>query len=105
MYTSIWYNIEDTRPLKDGYYLAYKLPTLGDDEEGYGMYYWDSEYTDWRESRATHSHGIRVSLWAELPMHDPRDTTTHIPTVAEIDAWNNVIDAISKFNLVKELSR
>jgi hypothetical protein len=104
MITSIWYNMDDTRPLKEGYYLAYKLPTLGDDEEGYGVYYWDGDYRDWRESRAPHSHGINVSIWAEMPVHNPRSRAIHIPTAAEIDAWRNVIDAIDKFNMVKELS-
>jgi hypothetical protein len=105
MITSIWYYIEDHRPTQTGYYLAYKKPSLGDDSEGYGVYYWDNEYTDWRESAAPHSHGMRVSLWAELPAHDPHDSTIHAPSVAEVDAWNNVIDAISKFNMIKELSR
>ena len=105
MITSIWYHMDDNRPSKEGYYLAYKLPTLGDDEEGYGVYYWDSDYTDWRESRAPNSYGMKVSLWAELPLHDPHDSTTHAPSVAEINAWENVLDAISKFNMIKELSR
>ena len=105
MITSIWYPMEDSRPTNDGYYLAYKKPSLGDDSEGYGMYYWDNQYTDWRESRVPHSHGLRVSIWAEVPKHDPRENSAHPPSAAEIDAWNNVIDAIDKFNMVKELSR
>jgi len=105
MITSIWYNIADIRPSKEGYYLAYKKPSLGDDSEGYGVYYWDSEYTDWRESRAPHSHGLRVTLWSELPAHDPYNSTDHLPSVAEVDAWNDVLNAISKFNMIKELSR
>jgi hypothetical protein len=48
---------------------------------------------------------MRVSLWAELPAHDPHDSTIHAPSVAEVDAWKNVEDAISKFNMIKELSR
>jgi hypothetical protein len=105
MITSIWYHIEDNRPTKTGYYLAYKKPSLGDDSEGYGVYYWDNEYTDWRESAAPHSYGMRVTLWSELPAHDPYDSTTHAPTIAEVDAWNNVVDAIDKFNMIKELGR
>jgi hypothetical protein len=105
MITSVWYSTDDHRPSVEGYYLAYKLPTLGDDEEGYGVYYWDEFYRDWRESSSPQSHGVRVSLWSELPPHDPRDNTVHPPSVAEIDAWNNVMNAIDKFNMVKELSR
>jgi len=106
MYTSIWYHVGDYRPKKDGYYLAYKLPTLGDDEEGYGLYYWDNEYADWRESAASHSHGVQVSIWAECPNHFYNyKPVNKISTTAEIDAWKNVLDAISKFNMIKELVR
>ena len=37
MMTSIWYRIEDKKPEKEGYYLAYKKSSLGDDEEGFGF--------------------------------------------------------------------
>jgi hypothetical protein len=105
MYTSIWYHIEDNCPKKDGYYLAYKKSSLGDDEEGYGLYYWDNEYTDWRESAAPHSHGVRVSIWTDCPVHDPDNYkyAPIIPTPAEINAWKDVMDAIGRFNLIKEL--
>jgi hypothetical protein len=105
MITSIWYTTDDNRPTVEGYYLAYKLPSLGDDSEGYGVYYWDQHDTYWRESAARHSYNIRVSLWAELPQHDPHNNTTHPPSIAELDAWETVIEAIDKFNMVKELSR
>lgn len=105
MITSIWYHIEDHRPSKTGYYLAYKKPSLGDDSEGYGVYYWVERDSCWRESSAAHSYGLRVSLWSELPAHDPHISATHAPSIAEVDAWRNVEDAISKFNMIKELSR
>jgi len=105
MITSIWYNIEDHRPLKEGYYLAYKKSSLGDDSEGYGVFYWSQRDSCWRESGAPHSYGLRVSIWAECPEHDPENFTIHAPSVAEVNAWENVVDAISKFNMIKELSR
>lgn len=105
MMTSIWYRIEDKKPEKEGYYLAYKKSSLGDDEEGFGLYYWGLYHKEWRESGAPHSHSIRVSVWSELPEHDPDNYTYHAPSVAEVDAWANVEDAISKFNMIKELSR
>jgi hypothetical protein len=48
---------------------------------------------------------MRVSLWTELPAHDPRSSTTHTPSIAEVDAWKNVEDAISKFNMIKTLTK
>jgi len=105
MITSVWYHMEDHRPSYEGYYLAYKKPSLGDDSEGYGVYYWNQRECYWRESATPHSHNMRVSLWAELPAHDPHDSTIHAPSIAEVDAWRNVEDAISKFNMIKELSR
>lgn len=105
MITSIWYNIEDNTPTVEGYYLAYKKPSLGDDSEGYGVYYWCQRERCWRESAALHSYGLRVTLWSELPEHDPYNSTEHSPSVAEVNAWENVVDAISKFNMIKELSR
>ncbi len=105
MITSIWYNIEDHTPTIEGYYLAYKKPSLGDDSEGYGVYYWCQRNRCWRESAAPHSYSLGVSIWSALPPYGPYDSTIHAPTVAEVDAWANVLDAISKFNMIKELSR
>ena len=105
MFTSIWYHDGDKRPSKSGYYLAYKMSTLGDDSEGFESFYWDHDRTVWREFKAPHASAIRVSIWTTCPEHDPDYDNYNEPTVAEIDAWKNVEDAISKFNMVKELSR
>lgn len=105
MFTSIWYRVEDKKPEVTGYYLAYKKSSLGDDEEGFGCYFWNAQYSTWSESAAPNSHVILVSIWSEMPEHDPDNYSYHTPSVAEIDAWENVENAISKFNMVKELSR
>lgn len=114
MKTSIWYHKEDKLPEKEGYYLAYKLPTFGDDSEGYGMYYWGGyrqEYLggyhrEWRETVAPHSSSIRVSYWSECPrIEDDYTSDASLPTVAEIDAWNKVQEAINQYNMIRELVR
>ena len=46
-----------------------------------------------------------VSIWSYLPEHDPDNYDPKHPTVAEIDAWKNVQDAISKYNMIVELVR
>jgi hypothetical protein len=104
MNTTVWYNIEDKVPKNAGYYLAYKKPSFGDDSEGFGVYYYGS-FNCWRESKASHSLNIKVSVWTDMPLHNPQSETSHLPSVAEIDAWKNVEDAISKYNMIKELSR
>lgn len=103
MITSIWRHVEDVCPKMAGYYLAYKLPRLGDDEEGYGVYYWDNYYTDWRETAAPHSHGVEVSIWADCPEHDPDNHISRSPVAAEIAAWKNVCDAIEQYNIIIKL--
>ena len=103
MHTSIWYHCEDKCPKKSGHYLAYKLPTLGDDEEGYGVYYWNDYYTEWRESMAAHSSTVQVSIWAECPVHNPDNHMPMIPVPAEIDAWKKVLEAIEQYNIVRAL--
>lgn len=106
MKTSIWYHKEDKLPEKEGYYLAYKLPTFGDDSEGYGIYYWGSYHREWRETIATHSHTIRVSYWSECPSIEyDYNNDASLPTVAEIDAWNKVQEAINQYNMIRELVR
>jgi hypothetical protein len=102
MLTSIWYHMGDKTPTESDFYLAYKLPTIGDDDEGYGLYYWSCATREWRDG----SHAVKISYWTECPA----DTASMyeysiMPTVAEIDAWNNVEDAVSKYNMVKELAR
>lgn len=103
MITSIWFHVEDKCPKHSGYYLAYKLPSLASDEEGYGMYYWDNQYYDWRDSAAPHGHGVEVSIWTSCPEHDPDDHLPLIPTPAEIDAWKKVHEAIDQFNMIRTL--
>ena len=105
MITTIWYHGGDKNPDKDGYYLAYKMSSLGDDSEGYGVHYWDNHNRHWRETGARHSSNIRVSIWADPPEHDPdySNYSYSVPTVAEIDAWKNVKEAIDQFNMIKEL--
>lgn len=103
MITSIWCHVEDKCPKHSGYYLAYKLPRLGDDEEGYGLYYWDDYYTDWRESAAPHSRGVEVSIWTSCPDHDMEKHMSRQPLPAEINAWKNVCDAIDQYNMITTL--
>ena len=103
MLTTVWYHDDDKRPTKSGHYLGYKLPTLGDDSEGYGVFYWDLDRSGWRESSAPHSYAVLLSIWADCPKHDPHDHEFHQPTVAEIDAWKHVQDAIDKYNMVRTL--
>jgi len=103
MITSIWKHEEDICPKVSGHYLAYKLPSFGDSEEGYGLYYWDNYYTEWRESKAPHSHSIRVSIWTDCPEHDPDNHISLQPLPAELNAWKNVCDAIEKYNIITKL--
>lgn len=103
MITSIWRHEEDICPKYSGYYLAYKLPTLGDDSEGYGLYFWNDYYTEWRESAAPHSHHIKVSIWTACPEHDPDNHIASQPVPAEIAAWKNVCDAIDQYNIITKL--
>jgi hypothetical protein len=103
MITSIWYDSEDKLPEKEGYYLGYKKPTLGDDEEGFGLYYWGTYYRQWRENISTHSPTIFISFWCEPPDIKYPMSQILMPTDAEIDAWKNVQDAISKYNMIKNL--
>lgn len=104
--TSVWYNMGDKTPSDSGFYLAYKLPTIGDDSQGYDTFYWDKEEKEWREFQSRRSHTVRVNYWSAFPgpLHNIPEHVV-MPTVAEIDAWKNVEDAISKYNMVKELAR
>ena len=103
MITSIWRHEEDICPKVSGHYLAYKKSTLGDDEEGYGLYYWDNYYTEWRESMAPHSSTIQVSIWTDCPDHDPEIHVSRQALPAEIAAWKKVCEAIDYFNIITKL--
>ena len=105
MITSIWRHEDDVCPRVSGHYLAYKLPSLGDDQEGYGLYYWDNYYAEWRESKAPHSPSIRVSIWTPCPDHDPDNHISRQPVQAEIEAWRNVCNAIDQYNLITKLTQ
>lgn len=105
MYTSVWYHTNERCPKKNGHYLAYKTATLGDDSEGFGLYYWDNYYTEWRGSMALHSSSIEVSIWSECPVHDPDNYMPLKSVPAEINAWKKVCEAVDQYNVIRGLVR
>ena len=107
MRTSIWYSADEKTPPKSDYYLAFKGMSMGDDETKCGYYYWDARRAEWRDSRLSQSYYANVVYWTDA---DPgewyenyslRQKSKMMP--AEQDAWNAVLEAIEKYEVVKAL--
>lgn len=110
MKTSIWHHTADQQPNKTGYYMGFRTTTLADDTCGVDYFYWNQSEGQWRTDSTCHSQWANVYYWtADDPEQwvdtDPpvryRKAPTSNPALAI--AWQNVQDAVRKYELVKQL--
>ena len=118
MRVSVWHRTEIKQPDKSGYYLTYRGWGIGgksdgDSDHGY-LYYnhktkWWYEYEG--EVRATHPRTALVYYWTDA---DPENWTDEDPPSIHLKkltasnptlnaAWRDVMQAIDKYNMIKEL--
>jgi hypothetical protein len=110
MKTSIWHHTADRQPDKSGYYMGFRTVTLADDTCGVDYFYWNQSEGQWRTDSTCHSHWANVYYWTE---DDPEQWVDTDPPVryrkapksnpALAIAWQNVQDAVRKYELVKQL--
>lgn len=103
---SIWYGVEDRLPEKSGYYLAYRAESLGDDTIDVGHYWYSKNQKKWYENSRSSSPWARVVFWTDAdPFTWAQTLTSHTPTAAETAAWQEVVEAIERYKLVKALTQ
>lgn len=103
---SIWYDTKNKLPEKSGYYLAYRGESFGDDSTDVDYYWYDAASKKWRERQMASSPWARVVLWSDAdPFAWAQPSTTHAPTPAEAAAWQEVVEAIERYQLVKALTQ
>lgn len=98
MIVSIWYDVAEQLPLTPGWYVAKKEVSMGDDEVGIGWYKWDGRR--WADSELSYSHHANISYWTDVDF----DNVSHRPsalTVTEQAAYDDVKEAIEKFNMIR----
>ena len=118
MRTSVWHHTADRNPEESGYYLAYRTITLADDTSGIDYFYWNKKgglkgQGEWRTDRTCHSQWVNVYYWTAS---DPsvwvdddgpvryRKSNNTMPEAERI-AWQQVEEALSRYETVKALSR
>lgn len=116
MRTSIWYRTEERQPDKSDYYLAYRGWGMGgkaDGDSDHGYVWYDKQRNSWRDYTSTSmGHDAIVYYWTDATPDEwvdsdgpsskikPRAAHQH---VAVQDAWNDVQEAIKRYETVKAL--
>ena len=107
----VWYDVAEKMPPNNGYYLAFKGMSMGDDETNCDYYYWNSRTQEWRDTKYSGSHWANVIYWTDADpaawYNEPagRSKTKRIVSVAEQDAWDAVKAAIERYEIVKQLTQ
>ena len=122
MRTSIWFRTEEKQPDKSGYYLSYRgwgMGGKGDGDHDYGYLYYHTKYKKWYEYEGSWNSMFPdevsfVYYWTDA---DPSGWVDKDPpsvqlrklkeehNVALESAYKDVLIAIDKYNMIKELVR
>lgn len=121
MRTSIWFRTEEKQPDKSGYYLSYRGWGIGgkdDSESDHGYLYYYTKSGEWYEHESDIRSGFPrtaiVYYWTDAT---PDEWTDEDPpsiklrrikeehNVALESAYKDVLIAIDKYNMIKELIR
>ena len=122
MRTSIWYRTEEKQPDKSGYYLSYRgwgMGGKGDDDHDYGYLYYRKKDDSWYEYEGSWNSSFPdvvsfVYYWTDA---DPSGWVDEDPPSVQLRklkeehhvaleaAYNDVLIAIDKYNMIKELVR
>lgn len=116
MKTCIWYNTSDKNPDESGYYLAYRgwgIAGKSDSDSDYGPVYYDKRIDEWRDyDSVTIGHTAFVYYWTEADPEQwvdrawsPRSKTKkEVPAAVQI-AWEQLQDAVKKYETLRALTR
>ena len=120
MRTSIWFRTEEKQPDKSGYYFSYRGWGMGgkaDGDQDYGYLYYHTKYKKWYEYEGSWNsmfpdEASFVYYWTDA---DPSGWVDEDPpsvqlrklkeehNVALESAYKDVLIAIDKYNMIKEL--
>lgn len=122
MRTSIWYRTEEKQPDKSDYYLCYRGWGMGgkaDGDSDHGYLWYDVKRNEWRDFSSTSmGHTAIVYYWTNADPSgwvnvDPPSikirggynpqSSKEAPHPAIQDAWNEVEEAIKRYETMKAL--
>ena len=78
---------------------------MASDDSGVTTSYWDQARLGWRESQAPHSAWANVVYWSDADPAEWYENTyviKHTPALDE--AWAQVQDAVSRYEMLKALT-
>lgn len=102
MEVSIWYGVCEANPPKPDYYLAYKGPSLGDDETNIGIYYWNG--VSWLLNRCSNGSWANVAAWCDISgeafeqIGAPKQQTS-----AELLVLEEIREVVERYRIIKAL--
>jgi len=110
----IWYHTADKNPDRSGYYLAYRgwgIAGKSDTDSDYGPVFYDKKINSWRDyESSSYGHDAFVYYWTEADPEAWVENETFInikkakPNPALDIAWNDVLAAVERYELIKILS-
>jgi hypothetical protein len=121
MRTSVWYRVEEKSPDKSGHYLSYRgfgMGGMSDYDSANGYMYYDRKTDSWYDYEDMRDPAI-VYYWTDAtpddwvdadppsikirPGYSPTTNIHNIPAVK--DAWEEVQEAIKRYETLKALVR
>lgn len=104
----LWFENDQTKPTKSGYYLTFVGATMGGGEPSAQYSYFDKKKQEWRDYESSSmSRWQNVVYWTEADPFDWYENSSpnkNTQTEAEKLAWQNVINAVEQYNIVKGLT-
>jgi hypothetical protein len=115
MRACIWYHTQERQPTTSGYYLSYRgwgIAGPSDYDSATGYLYYDTTTKVWREFQSdSHGHDAIVYYWTEADPAEWVDSETVInkkkarPNPALDRAWEDVLQAVERYEIVKALTQ
>jgi hypothetical protein len=111
----IWYHTRERQPSRSGYYLSYRgfgIAGPSDYDSATGYLYYDANTKVWRDYESdSHGHDAIVYYWTEADPEEWVDGETVIgkrtvvPNPALDRAWEDILLAIERYEIVKALTQ
>lgn len=108
MKIGFWYDADVQPPKASGYYIAVKIPSLGDDDHGVDYYYYHRSSDGWYTSGESNGMWVRVSFWTDAEpfewVNDETKSNSDSPQHPSlIAAKQKILEAIESYQILEEL--
>lgn len=110
MKACVWYGVDEKLPPQNGYYLAFRGMSMGDNTTAVDYFYYNTRTKEWRDGTHSTSYWVNVCYWTEADPANWYDKYRIVQrrnemSTAEQDAWTAVQHAIEQYEIVRQLAK